>query len=144
MDYKEKLKLAKEALESGSYDKNTIEYIFPELKEVEDEKMWKLIKRYAQYNISDMALEADHITREQLVSWLEKQGEQKPVDKVEPKFHPGDIVQYITDSTDRRKIEEIDTFCNMYHTDSSPIMFEIEDEWKVVVNAEDVENVLFN
>lgn len=60
-------------------------------------------------------------------------------DMVEPKFKVGDIVQYITDSTDRRKIEEVDTLCNMYHTDSSPIMFEIEDEWKVVVNAEDVE-----
>ncbi len=59
--------------------------------------------------------------------------------KVEPKFKVGDIVQYITDSTDRRKIEEVDTLCNMYHTDSSPIMFEIEDEWKAVVNAEDVE-----
>lgn len=64
---------------------------------------------------------------------------QKSSDEVEPKFHEGDIVQYITDSTDRRKIEEIDTFCNMYHTDSSPIMFEVENEWKVVVNAEDVE-----
>ena len=68
-----------------------------------------------------------------------KRDEQNPVDEVEPKFKVGDIVQYITDSTDRRKIEEIDTLCNMYHTDSSPIMFEIEDEWKVVVNAEDVE-----
>lgn len=65
--------------------------------------------------------------------------EQKPADEDEPKFRPGDIVQYITDSTDRRRIEEIDTLCNMYHTDSSPIMFEVEDEWKVVVNAEDVE-----
>lgn len=68
-----------------------------------------------------------------------KRDEQKHADNVEPKFKVGDIVQYITDSTDRRKIEEIDTLCNMYHTDSSPIMFEIEDEWKVVVNAEDVE-----
>lgn len=32
MDYEEKLRLAKEALESGSYDTETIEYIFPELK----------------------------------------------------------------------------------------------------------------
>lgn len=52
--------------------------IFPELKDSEDERMWKLIKKYAHYNISDMALEADHITREQLETWLEKQGEQKP------------------------------------------------------------------
>ena len=61
------------------------------------------------------------------------------LDDQHPKFKVGDIVQYITDSTDRRKIEEVDTLCNMYHTDSSPIMFEIADEWKVVVNAEDVE-----
>ena len=54
--------------------------------------------------------------------------ETKTLEKfVEPKFKVGDIVQYITDSTDRRKIEEIDTLCNMYHTDSSPIMFEVED-----------------
>ena len=38
MDYKEKLKLAKEALDSGSYDKDTIEYIFPELKDSGNEK----------------------------------------------------------------------------------------------------------
>lgn len=66
----------------------------------------------------------------------------KPIDKVEPKFKAGDIVQYITDSTDRRKIEEIDTLCNMYHTDSSPIMFENEDEWKAVLNSENVEQNL--
>jgi hypothetical protein len=66
----------------------------------------------------------------------------KPIDKVEPKFKVGDIVQYITDSTDRRKIEEIDTLCNMYHTDSSPIMFENEDEWKAVLNSENVEQNL--
>lgn len=52
----------------------TAEFIFPELKESEDERMWKLIKKYVHYNISDIALNADHITREQLESWLEKQG----------------------------------------------------------------------
>ena len=57
-------------------DKAVNEYMFnmfPELEESEDEKMWKLIKKYAHYNISDLALEADHITREHLESWLEKQ-----------------------------------------------------------------------
>lgn len=49
------------------------EYIFPELKENEDGKMWKLIKKYVHSNISDMALKADHITRKQLETWLEKQ-----------------------------------------------------------------------
>lgn len=49
------------------------EYIFPKLKESEDERILELIKKYIHYNISDMALNADHITREQLEDWLEKQ-----------------------------------------------------------------------
>ena len=63
----------------------------------------------------------------------------EPADEIGRKFKVGDIVQYITDSTDRRKIVGVDTLCDMYTTDSSPIMFEVEDEWKVVVNAEDIE-----
>ena len=43
MDYEKKLALAKEALESGSYDRETIKYIFPELKESEDERIKKAI-----------------------------------------------------------------------------------------------------
>ena len=46
-----------------------------ELQDSKDEKMWKLLKKYVHYNISDLALEADHITREQLESWLDKQGD---------------------------------------------------------------------
>lgn len=49
--------------------------IFPELAESEDERMWKLIKKYVHFNISDMALNTDHITREYLESWVEKQSE---------------------------------------------------------------------
>ena len=67
--------------------------------------------------------------------------ETKTLEKL-PKFKVGDIVQYITDSTDRRKIEEIDTLCNMYHTDSLPILFDVEDEWKSVLNSENVEQNL--
>lgn len=45
----------------------------PELKS-EDERMWNLIRKYAHYNIPDMALDVDHITRGRLETWLEKQG----------------------------------------------------------------------
>lgn len=55
-----------------------------------------------------------------------------------PKFKVGDTVQYITDDTDRRKIVEIDTLSNMYHTDSYSIMFEVEDDWKLVSNKFDI------
>lgn len=169
------------------------EYIFPELKESEDERIRKelieMLRNWASVH---------YITKEQFserMAWLENQGEPNPysgvsfkynghtwgmcardngveilvdgeikervlldnkpqgkstlevineekvdnANEVEPKFKVGDIVQYITDSTDRRKIEEIDTLCNMYHTDSLPIMFEIENDWKVVLNSENVE-----
>lgn len=43
MEYEKKLKLAKEALDSGSYDRETIEYIFPELKESKDERIRKTL-----------------------------------------------------------------------------------------------------
>lgn len=85
MTDQEKVKAYNEALEiARKYHKdckgNTwvvecMENMFPELKESEDERMWKLIKKYVHCNISDMALNADHITREQLESWLEKQGD---------------------------------------------------------------------
>lgn len=78
--YEEALKRAEECHIDGlalSTRKEVIEHIFPELKESKDEKMWKLIKKYAHHNISDTVLKADHITREQLESWLEKQGKQE-------------------------------------------------------------------
>lgn len=94
MDYKEKLRLAKEALDSGSYDKETIEYIFPELKESEseDERIRKsLIKSFTNQHPANFPT-VDGFTREQIIAWLEKQGEQKPTEKVEPKFKVGDWI----------------------------------------------------
>ena len=72
-DYKEKLRLAKEALDSGSYDKETIEYIFPELKESEDERIRRDIIRYLKKTSPAIG---ENI--EKMFTWLEKQGEQKP------------------------------------------------------------------
>lgn len=65
-----RLKLAIEALESGSYDKETIEYIFPELKdkESEDEKIRKALLEHIKgikYFLG--------ISKEQMIAWLEKQ-----------------------------------------------------------------------
>lgn len=74
MDYKEKLRLAKEALDSGSYDKETIEYIFPELKESEDEGIRKtLIEFVKEYGDKFYG----QIAKMSAIAWLEKQGLQK-------------------------------------------------------------------
>lgn len=89
MDYKEKLRLAKEALESGSYDKETIEYIFPELKESEDEK---IRKELVQYLKDYPNLPKGNYCRDDFFAWPEKQGEQKPMEYL--KFKVGDSIEY--------------------------------------------------
>lgn len=92
MDYKEKLRLAKEALESGSYDKDTIEYIFPELKESKDERNIKdlideLKGSLRAANCQNDACGGGHEKRIALlewgIAWLEKQGESKPIGKLQ-------------------------------------------------------------
>lgn len=78
MDYKEKLALAKEALESGSYDKNTIEYIFPELRGSADEEIKRfLIHCVKQSATMDFALDGEKFNRQDIIAWLEKQGKSK-------------------------------------------------------------------
>lgn len=74
-----------------------MEYVFPELKESEDALTW--LTRYIEeeaYSLSmDIRDNEDRTKLEKLkksLAWLEKQGEQKPTDKVEPKFHEGDWV----------------------------------------------------
>lgn len=80
MNYEEKLRLAKEALASSSYNKETIEYIFPELKENEDEKIRKCLTTIIKIQKEgSFGLECNHgASWNEMLSWLEKQGEQKP------------------------------------------------------------------
>lgn len=82
MNYKDKLKLAKDALESGSYDEKTIKYIFPELKESEseDERIRKEMISWLKGFIGEE--EGCGYTEDEIrerIAWLEKQGEQKPI-----------------------------------------------------------------
>lgn len=128
MDYEKKYK---EALERAKELSKTTtganyEYIFPELKESEEERTRKALINYFQRFPYD-SLEDAGINAKDAIAWLEKQseqketlcdkckktqpshscqdiaalgrcalekqGEQKPVDKVEPKkFKPGDWV----------------------------------------------------
>lgn len=75
MDYKDKLKLAKEALDSGSYDKETIEYIFPELAESEDEKIRKALLEYFAEECDTSTINGIYCYK--IYAWLEEQGEPK-------------------------------------------------------------------
>jgi hypothetical protein len=73
MDYQEKLRLAKEALDSGSYDKETIEYIFPELKNSEDDRVRKCLITFFRRFPYDSIVNAGTNAKEAL-AWLENQG----------------------------------------------------------------------
>jgi len=62
-------------------EKEVLETLIPELKESEDEKTRKWLIRYFN-ELNDEIAKKD---RNKIVAYLEKQGEQKYADKVEPK-----------------------------------------------------------
>ena len=69
-----------------------LETIFPELKESEDEKIRKSIIGYLKECRNNTRSEVMLDEYAKWISWLEKQGEQKSTDKIEPKFKVGDTV----------------------------------------------------
>ena len=84
--YDEALEKAKELIvTSAAYDKFTIERIFPELKETEDERIRKaLIRAFKSLNTIKVWSGIEHTD---IIAWLEKQGSH--TDKVETKFYKG-------------------------------------------------------
>lgn len=102
MDYE---KLYKEAIERAkswakgehpecfSEAQKAVDFIFPELKESEDEMIRKEIIKCVKYYGPETA---NPTLFKDMLAWLEKQGEQKPV--VIPKFRVGDKVKdnYLT------------------------------------------------
>lgn len=68
--------LHKDAIDMGENIRaKQCEIIFPELKESEDEKIRKALIRFHKSTI-----DVDGIKGEDILAWLEKQGEQKPFD----------------------------------------------------------------
>ena len=84
----------------GDWTNIEIEAIFPELKESEDERIRKEI-------IESIKGQMVVVHPEKCIAWLEKQGEQKPADKVEPKFKVGDWIV-----TDKNHIWLINEDCS--------------------------------
>ena len=106
MDYEKKYKDALAWIRSlhptmKGEDKKDAERYFPELKESEDERIIKALKEgFKYYQLFNPTFGGVPCT--EIVNWLEKQGEQKPVDNVEPKyvpkFHEGDWVACNSDN----------------------------------------------
>lgn len=84
MDYKEKYEQALERCKkefnfnnlaySHEEIKQRLEHVFPELKE--DERIRKALIQHIKYKVSVIS----GWRKEELIAWLEKQGEQKPVE----------------------------------------------------------------
>ena len=105
--YKANLKLDKA-------DENLVlEDIFPELAESEDEEIKKsLINFFDNANkCGENPMYEYGVYPEEILDWLEKQGEQNPTDKIEPKFH---LYEWVV--TDKNDVVQIKAVNNGYYT----------------------------
>lgn len=69
-----------------------LEEIFPELRESEDERIRKELIEHIKANCETGFVLFQKFSPDDVIAWLEKQGEQKFADKVEQKFHEGDWI----------------------------------------------------
>lgn len=85
MDYKEKVIALLNSQELSKEQKERLEVIFPELKEKEseDERIRKALIEMIHDTTGDECEDCYHVSKESVLSWLEKQGE-KTTDKIEP------------------------------------------------------------
>ena len=104
MDYKEKyeqaienIKKIKAANKDNKVLVDFIDYKYPELKESEDERIRKALILYIKTNVSAIL----GWRKEELIAWLEKQGEQKSTDKVGSKFKAGNWYLCVKDFWDK-------------------------------------------
>ncbi len=86
--YDDAIERANSLLSSNELGNAWIYKVLPELKEInDDDKIREEIIDYLS-TVDDKEL----IPYESWISWIEKQGEQNPADKVEPKFNVGDWI----------------------------------------------------
>lgn len=133
--YKETLAKAREIHRNENEKRFDMEWLFPELKGSEDEKIRKTLIRFFKDQYSnDTEMYDGSVTVGEALAWLEKQGNQKIVDKVEPTpiFRVGDTL--------KRKGKDY-TFVvdriqgGYYHCDHSNGAFfpiEEQDNWELV------------
>lgn len=96
-------------------DKEDAEHFFPELKESGDERIRKMLINFFSKGAENNS-STNGISDKDIVAWLEKRGEQilansaktckeeqKPANKVEPKFHEGEWII----SNDKKSIYQV-------------------------------------
>ena len=139
MTQEDKVKRYDEALERAkqncAYPVNkpfvsTLEEIFPELAEREDERIRKELVKF--FRNEKYFQGSDPVIRGKWIAWLEKQGEQKPV--ITLKFRVGDSVRNIF-TKDEAAISSIDK--DHYVTNGGGFIgFYEQDDWEVERKSE--------
>ena len=97
------------------------EVIFPELRECEDEKIIKAIIAH----IKDMHYYDTYydVTPDEMIAWLEKQIEQKPIMNVQSKFHEGDWIIHHGTNTIYQVVAIIDNQYQLKYGDTYIIQY---------------------
>ena len=136
--YKEALERARisrlQLLDIGE-EATEIEHIFPELRESEDEKIRKEIIDY----IKNSTCQVGDETYKSWIVWLEKQGEQKPTNKIEPKFKVGDtIIEKDLDEYDYETIKDIKDGRYVF-TDGYNMDIDEQEGWQLVKTPANIE-----
>ena len=130
LSIEEKAKAYDEAIERAkAYQglRSEMEIIFPELKESEDERIIKSIIEL----LNEVHFTFKHYDINKMLSWLEKQGEQKPADKIEPKFKVGDIIRH-KEQGFTCKIIAVDTEYRLSECNGTHLPFDSQDAYELV------------
>ena len=91
MTYEEKLQEAKRLYKTAnSNQRYVLESLFPELKESEDERIRKALIKFHKSTI-----DVDGIKGEDIIAWLEKQGEQNPAWSEEDSIRLQRIIDFL-------------------------------------------------
>lgn len=112
MDYKDMnaIGIVRLMLTDGVISQEVAGKYFPELKESDDEGIRKALMQNLKERFGTKGNMGKGLNMPDVLAWFEKQCEQKPADKVEPKFKVGDI---ITNGELIGKVDEIVN--NKYH-----------------------------
>ena len=126
--YDEAIKLARNFHEDENcygYLKGVLEHIFCELKEPDDEEIRKtLLETFSNFNAAGTFwTDILRISKDKVLAWLEKQSEQKPIDRVEPKFHEGDWITNGNAINHISKIRDDGFYCFDYGPSSDMIQY---------------------
>ena len=91
MDRNEAIKIVKSHYPANKQMLNeALEFLIPELTESEDERIRKVLIELVKCNERSGYKLLNNVPTSSMIAWLEKQGKQKPTDKVEAKFKVGD------------------------------------------------------